>query len=273
MTQSAKLVNQIEQRIKKTMFDENLNGGNKMQNGQPVKLTLKDKRRPTPLDVRLATQRARGEGTVLTTNGALSTPDIVNVTTPVLQNLLIQNQLADFDGQTGNLVKQEISEENTASVTSSASGNMSVSGQNEEQTVIPQRDHDDDQNMVGQGSSDENILNQAAIQKALIQAVGVKNGNVISTSLIPSQPIDMTAQEEEKLDRKRQRNRVAATKCRKRKIERITQLEQEVRELNDSLQKRLKQKRELEIEVDEIRNRLKIHIKQGCSGLEEYLQD
>ena len=106
-----------------------------------------------------------------------------------MQNLLIQNQLTDFDGQTtGNLVKQEISEnENPASVTSSASGNMSVSGQNnEEQTVIPQRDHEDDQNMVGQGSSDENILNQAAIQKALIQAVGVKNGNVISTSLIPS---------------------------------------------------------------------------------------
>ena len=60
------------------MFDENSNGGNK--NG--VKLTLKDKRRPTPLDVRLATQRARGEGTGVPagTNGALSTPDIVNVT-------------------------------------------------------------------------------------------------------------------------------------------------------------------------------------------------
>jgi len=259
------------------MFDENSNGGGNSNKGGMVKLTLKDKRRPTPLDVRLATQRARGGGDLGTNGQGLSTPDIVNVTTPVLQNLLIQNQLTDFDGQTtgNNLVKQEISEENgnPASVTSS-SGNMSVSGQNEEQTqVIPQRDHEDDQNMVGQGSSDENILNQAAIQKALIQAVGVKNGNVISTSLIPSQPIDMTAQEEEKLDRKRQRNRVAATKCRKRKIERITQLEQEVRELNDSLQKRLKQKRELEIEVDEIRNRLKIHIKQGCSGLEEYLQD
>jgi len=192
-----------------------------------------------------------------------------------LQNLLIQNQLADFDHSQGhsNLVKQEIGEENPSSVTSSTN-DMSVSGQNEEQTVIPQRDHDDDQQqMTTVTSSDENILNQAAIQKAIIQAVGVKNGNVISTSLIPSQPIDMTAQEEEKLDRKRQRNRVAATKCRKRKIERITQLEQEVRELNDSLQKRLKQKRELEIEVDEIRNRLKIHIKQGCSGLEEYLQD
>jgi hypothetical protein len=193
-----------------------------------------------------------------------------------LQNLLIQNQLADFDGQNGNLVKQEIVSEDPTSVTSSETTTMSVSGQNDDQTVIPQRDHEDDQNIVGQAtvtSSDENVLNQAAIQKAIIQAVGVTNGNVLSSSLIPSQPIDMTAQEEEKLDRKRQRNRVAATKCRKRKIERITQLEQEVRELNDSLQKRLKQKRDLEIEVDEIRNRLKIHIKQGCSGLEEYLQD
>ena len=83
VTQSAKLVNQIERKEQKTiMFDENSNGGNKMPNGQPVKLTLKDKRRPTPLDVRLATQRARGEGTGVAagTNGALSTPDIVNVT-------------------------------------------------------------------------------------------------------------------------------------------------------------------------------------------------
>lgn len=58
------------------MFDENSNGGK-------VKLTLKDKRRPTPLDVRLATQRARGENTTTLNpngNGALSTPDIVNVT-------------------------------------------------------------------------------------------------------------------------------------------------------------------------------------------------
>lgn len=251
------------------MYDENSNSGNaESASFKGQKLTLKDKRRPTPLDVRLASQRARGE-LPKNGNGALSTPDIVNVTTPVLQKLLYQN--LDLEGQ-GNLVKQEI-DENPASVTSSTSG-MSASGQNEE-TVIPQRDHEDDQNLVGQtvASTDETLLNQAALQKAIIQAVGVKTMNGVTTSLIPSQPIDMTAQEEEKLDRKRQRNRVAATKCRKRKIERITQLEQEVRELNDSLQKRLKQKRELEIEVDEIRNRLKIHIKQGCSGLEEYLQD
>ena len=59
------------------MFDENSNGGS---NKNGVKLTLKDKRRPTPLDVRLATQRARGEVVGGQTNGELSTPDIVNVT-------------------------------------------------------------------------------------------------------------------------------------------------------------------------------------------------
>ena len=106
VTQSAKLVNQIEKKNKKTiMFDENSNGGNKMPNGQPVKLTLKDKRRPTPLDVRLATQRARGEGTVPATNGALSTPDIVNVTVRLIASATDSNFLNcsvpkgfDFEG-------------------------------------------------------------------------------------------------------------------------------------------------------------------------------
>merc|ERR1712141_799482 len=38
-------------------------------------------------------------------------------------------------------------------------------------------------------------------------------------------PIDMVSQEKIKLERKRQRNRLAASKCRKRKLERIGQLE------------------------------------------------
>lgn len=102
------------------------------------------------------------------------------------------------------------------------------------------------------------------------------NGQEVMTGRtlgLPTVPIDMPAQEREKVERKRQRNRVAATKCRKRKIERITVLEQEVKELNESLQSKMKEKRELEIEVEEIRNRIKIHIKQGCTGLEEYLID
>ncbi|GAB0091951.1 transcription factor AP-1 [Sergentomyia squamirostris] len=42
-------------------------------------------------------------------------------------------------------------------------------------------------------------------------------------------PIDMENQEKIKLERKRQRNRVAASKCRKRKLERISKLEDKVK--------------------------------------------
>uniref|UniRef100_A0A182M5P1 BZIP domain-containing protein n=1 Tax=Anopheles culicifacies TaxID=139723 RepID=A0A182M5P1_9DIPT len=47
----------------------------------------------------------------------------------------------------------------------------------------------------------------------------------------PVSPIDMESQERIKLERKRLRNRVAASKCRKRKLERISKLEERVKEL------------------------------------------
>jgi hypothetical protein len=220
-------------------------------------MTLKDKRKPRPIDVDKA-KRLANVSTI-----TLATPDI-QVSTPVLQKLLIQNNLAD-----GTLVKQENLNDDTGS------DNISSSMSNtEEVTTVQQTDAieiESGETIQATTADGQTIqLKSSAVTQAILTAGININGN---NMVLPHQPIDMTAQEEEKLDRKRQRNRVAATKCRKRKIERITQLEQEVRELNDALQKRLKQKRELEIEVDEIRNRLKIHIKQGCSGLEEYLQD
>lgn len=47
----------------------------------------------------------------------------------------------------------------------------------------------------------------------------------------PVSPIDMANQERIKLERKRLRNRVAASKCRKRKLERISKLEDKVKDL------------------------------------------
>lgn len=47
----------------------------------------------------------------------------------------------------------------------------------------------------------------------------------------PVSPIDLENQEQMKLERKRQRNRVAASKCRKRKLERISKLEDKVNHL------------------------------------------
>ncbi|KAL1494526.1 hypothetical protein ABEB36_010110 [Hypothenemus hampei] len=45
----------------------------------------------------------------------------------------------------------------------------------------------------------------------------------------PMSPVDMEYQERMKLERKRQRNRLAASKCRSRKLERISKLEDKVK--------------------------------------------
>jgi len=49
----------------------------------------------------------------------------------------------------------------------------------------------------------------------------------------PMSPINMESQEKQKLERKRQRNRVAASKCRRRKLERIAKLEDKVKALKN----------------------------------------
>ncbi|XP_050431966.1 transcription factor Jun [Adelges cooleyi] len=51
----------------------------------------------------------------------------------------------------------------------------------------------------------------------------------VASSSPPMSPINMESQEKIKLERKRQRNRVAASKCRRRKLERIAKLEDKVK--------------------------------------------
>jgi len=191
----------------------------------------------------------------------LTTPDINKAAqTPLLREVFNRNQehlgaseaLANLGDLSGN-IKEEIVTSNPPSV--SPLERDVLEGPDK---VMDKGDEIITMQMTGQ---EQTVVKQVALRVAE------------QATLLPTQPVDMTAQEVEKVERKRQRNRVAATKCRKRKIERITVLEGEVKNLNDTLQKNLKEKRELEIEIEEIRNRIKIHIKQGCTGLEEYLID
>ncbi|ENN73196.1 hypothetical protein HUJ04_007753 [Dendroctonus ponderosae] len=80
----------------------------------------------------------------------------------------------------------------------------------------------------------------------------------------PMSPVDMEYQEKIKLERKRQRNRLAASKCRSRKLERISKLEDKVKLLkseNVELGSMVNQLKEtvglLKLEVIE-------HNKSGC---------
>ncbi|KAB7494215.1 Transcription factor AP-1 [Armadillidium nasatum] len=80
----------------------------------------------------------------------------------------------------------------------------------------------------------------------------------------PLSPIDMESQEKIKLERKRLRNRIAASKCRKRKLERISRLEDKVNLLkneNTELQTVVNRMRD---QVCSLKQELMEHVNSGC---------
>jgi transcription factor AP-1 len=95
--------------------------------------------------------------------------------------------------------------------------------------------------------------------------VSMDNSDSNSMSNNLGHPIDMASQEKIKLERKRQRNRVAASKCRKRKLERIAKLEDKVKLLKEEncnlgdVLNRLKNR------VGELKDNIKGHVQLGCN--------
>lgn len=77
-------------------------------------------------------------------------------------------------------------------------------------------------------------------------------------------PIDPDLQERIKLERKRARNRIAATKCRRRKIEKINELEGRVREVTEHNQSLAQRVSSLRAEVTRLRHTVLKHRMNGC---------
>ncbi|MBN3318143.1 JUNB factor, partial [Atractosteus spatula] len=80
----------------------------------------------------------------------------------------------------------------------------------------------------------------------------------------PMSPIDMENQERIKAERKRLRNRLAATKCRRRKLERIARLEEKVKILksdNAGLSNTASLLRE---QVAQLKQKVMTHVSSGC---------
>ncbi|XP_037950767.1 transcription factor AP-1 [Teleopsis dalmanni] len=78
-------------------------------------------------------------------------------------------------------------------------------------------------------------------------------------------PIDMESQEKIKLERKRQRNRVAASKCRKRKLERISKLEEKVKILKGENGDLASVVKNLKDHVAQLKQKVIDHIESGCN--------
>lgn len=77
-------------------------------------------------------------------------------------------------------------------------------------------------------------------------------------------PLDMEDQERIKAERKRLRNRLAASKCRRRKLERISRLEDKVKVLktdNAGLSNTASVLRE---QVAQLKQKVMTHVSSGC---------
>jgi transcription factor AP-1 len=74
-------------------------------------------------------------------------------------------------------------------------------------------------------------------------------------------PINLSDQEALKLEKKRERNREAARKCRTRKLEKIEQLQQKVQELTDTNKQERAKNMALSEELNKIRQKLENHQK------------
>merc|ERR1712112_611926 len=77
-------------------------------------------------------------------------------------------------------------------------------------------------------------------------------------------PVDMEHQERIKLERKRSRNREAASKCRKRKLERISQLDTRVAQLKTENADLAAVVKKMKSNVAELKQQVIEHVNSGC---------
>uniref|UniRef100_A0A8D2ZNH2 Transcription factor JunB n=1 Tax=Scophthalmus maximus TaxID=52904 RepID=A0A8D2ZNH2_SCOMX len=80
----------------------------------------------------------------------------------------------------------------------------------------------------------------------------------------PMSPIDLETQERIKAERKRLRNRLAATKCRKRKLERIARLEEKVKGLKNDNAGLSNTASVLRDQVAQLKQKVLTHVSSGC---------
>ncbi|XP_076847461.1 transcription factor JunD [Brachyhypopomus gauderio] len=88
----------------------------------------------------------------------------------------------------------------------------------------------------------------------------------------PLSPIDMDMQERIKAERKKLRNRIAASKCRKRKLERISRLEDKVKSLKTQNTELASTASVLREQVAQLKQRVMNHVNNGCQLLPNQVQ-
>nr|AKP06506.1 transcription factor AP-1 [Pinctada fucata] len=117
-------------------------------------------------------------------------------------------------------------------------------------------------------------MNRTLAQNSLTSLTNVRTSQVkeepqtvpcVNSNTPPLSPIDMDNQEKIKLERKRARNRVAARKCRTRKLERIARLEERVAELKGQNSDLASTASNLRDQVCKLKQQIIEHVNSGCN--------
>nr|XP_032826544.1 transcription factor jun-B-like [Petromyzon marinus] len=106
--------------------------------------------------------------------------------------------------------------------------------------------------------------NASSTTSSSSSAAAVVTGPVDLMERGATAPVDMESQEKMKVERKRLRNRIAASKCRKRKLERIARLEEKVAALKANNAQLAGTAGTLREQVDKLKQRVLNHLGRGC---------
>ncbi|XP_043677236.1 transcription factor AP-1-like [Vespula pensylvanica] len=110
----------------------------------------------------------------------------------------------------------------------------------------------------------QSVGTESSVSQGLMQIKDEPQTVPSVSSSPPMSPIDMENQERIKLERKRQRNRVAASKCRRRKLERISRLEDKVKVLKGENSELSAVVHKLREHVCRLKEQVMDHVHYGC---------
>lgn len=191
----------------------------------------------------------------------LSSPDfnMLNVDTPELEKMILQNGITvNTPTPSGLLFPKNVTEEQESFTAGfvNALNNLHNSNSN----MSNNNSSVDSNSKVYADLEQQNNLSFLPVVKEEPQTVP----NIVSTSP-PVSPVDMEYQERMKLERKRQRNRLAASKCRSRKLERISKLEEKVKLLKTENVELGSMVNQLKEHVGLLKVEVMSHVRAGCT--------
>ncbi|KAI6238524.1 BMA-JUN-1, isoform a [Aphelenchoides fujianensis] len=125
---------------------------------------------------------------------------------------------------------------------------------------IKSEPHDPPMSQGGYSMASSSALHVSVHQQPM--SCGASSAYSVASSR--GESFDMNDQEQRKLQRKRERNRLAASKCRQRKIDKIEELERALHEEQKQTSKLRQDKERLERELEHYRALTKQHEQKGC---------